>query len=92
MLDLSAVFSSVLASLVQVWYLIPLVLIILFFKSPFGKGLLGEMLVNFAVNVRLDKQIYHLIKTSPFQQKTAPPRLTILLYLNSVFLSLKRKI
>ncbi|QOG12599.1 NERD domain-containing protein [Arcobacter sp. FWKO B] len=62
MLDLSAVFSSVLANLVQVWYLIPLVLIILFFKSPFGKGLLGEMLVNFAVNVRLDKQIYHLIK------------------------------
>jgi len=62
MLDLSAVFTSVLASLVQVWYLIPLALIILFFKSPFGKGLLGEMLVNFAVNVRLDKQIYHLIK------------------------------
>jgi predicted RNA-binding Zn-ribbon protein involved in translation (DUF1610 family) len=62
MLDFSAVFASVLASLIQVWYLIPLVLIILFFKSPFGKGLLGEMLVNFATNVRLDKQKYHLIK------------------------------
>jgi len=62
MLDFSAIFASVLANLVQIWYLIPLVLIILFFKSPFGKGLLGEMLVNFAVNVRLDKQIYHLIK------------------------------
>ncbi|WP_428746064.1 nuclease-related domain-containing protein, partial [Sulfurimonas sp.] len=62
MLDLSTVFSSILASLIQVWYLIPLALIILFFKSPFGKGLLGEMLVNFAANIRLDKQKYYLIK------------------------------
>lgn len=62
MLDLSAVFGSVFSSLIQVWYLVPLLLIILFLKSPFGKGLLGEMLVNFAANVRLDKQKYHLIK------------------------------
>lgn len=62
MLDFSAIFASVLSSLFQVWCLIPLVLIILFFKSPFGKGLLGEILVNFAANVRLDKQKYHLIK------------------------------
>ena len=62
MLDFPAIFASVLASLIHVWYLIPLVLVILFFKSPFGKGLLGEMLVNFAVNIRLDKQKYHLVK------------------------------
>ena len=62
MLDFSAIFASVLSNVIQVWYVIPVVLIILFFKSPFGKGLLGEMLVNFAANVRLDKQKYHLIK------------------------------
>ncbi len=62
MLDFSAIFASVLSNVIQVWYVIPIVLIILFFKSPFGKGLLGEMLVNFAANVRLDKQKYHLIK------------------------------
>ena len=54
--------STILAPLLQVWYLLPIALIILFFKSPFGKGLIGEMLVNFAVNVRLDKQKYHLVK------------------------------
>ncbi|WP_310441405.1 NERD domain-containing protein [Sulfurimonas sp.] len=62
MIDFSAVFASVLANVMQIWYLIPIVLIILFFKSPKGKGLLGEMLVNFVANVRLDKQKYHLIK------------------------------
>lgn len=62
MLDFSTVFASVLSNLMQVWYLIPLVLIILFFKSPSGKGLLGEMLVNFTLNARLDKQKYCLIK------------------------------
>ena len=45
MLDFSALIASILSNLLQVWYLIPLVLIILFFKSPFGKGLLGEMQV-----------------------------------------------
>jgi hypothetical protein len=62
MLDFSTIFTSLLTNLAQVWYFIPIVLIILFFKSPFGKGLLGEMLVNFAINVWLDKQKYHLIK------------------------------
>lgn len=58
MLDITAILSP----LLQLWYLLPLALIALFFKSPFGKGLMGEILVNFAANVRLDKQIYHLIK------------------------------
>lgn len=62
MLDFSSIISSVLSNLLQTWYLIPLLLIIMFFKSPFGKGLLGEILVNFVVKVRLDKQKYHLIK------------------------------
>ena len=72
MIDPSALISSVFSSVAQIWYIIPIALIILFFKSPFGKGLLGEMLVNFAVNVRLDKQKYHLIKnvTLPIEDGT----------------------
>lgn len=42
--------------------IIIIIAIIAFFKSPFGKGLFGEMLVNFAINIRLDKQKYHLLK------------------------------
>ena len=62
MIDFSVVFKSILLNLFQIWYLIPLLLILLFFKSPVGKGLLGEILVNFALSTRLDKQKYHLIK------------------------------
>ena len=62
MIDFSTIISPLLSMLVQNWYIVPIVLIALFFKSPYGKGLLGEILVNFAVNVRLDKDNYHLIK------------------------------
>lgn len=62
MIDYSAVISFILSSIMNVWYLIPIILLFMFFKTPFGKGLLGEMLVNFAINVRLDKKKYHLLK------------------------------
>lgn len=55
-------FATILSPLLQIWYLLPIALIILFFKSPVGKGILGEMIVNFTANTRLDKQKYHLIK------------------------------
>jgi len=42
--------------------ILPIILVLIFFKSPFGKGLLGEILVNFTINMRLDKQKYHLLK------------------------------
>ena len=72
MIDPSALISAVFSSVAQIWYIIPIALLILFFKSPIGKGILGEMLVNFAVNVRLDKQTYHLIKnvTLPTEEGT----------------------
>ncbi len=62
MLDFSPLFTSILSNLLQVWYLIPLLLIIWFFKSRAGKGLHGEMLVNSTINVQLDKKKYRLIK------------------------------
>ncbi len=37
-------------------------LILIFVKSPFGKGLIGESLVNLAIFFRLNKNKYHLFK------------------------------
>jgi len=34
----------------------------MFFKTPIGKGIAGEFLVNLAINIRLDKKKYHLLK------------------------------
>ena len=62
MIDISTIFSPLISMIVQNWYFIPIILIIIFFRTAFGKGLLGEILVNFVVNVRLDKNKYHLIK------------------------------
>jgi predicted RNA-binding Zn-ribbon protein involved in translation (DUF1610 family) len=49
-----------------------MVLILIFVKSPFGKGLIGEFLVNLAISLRLDKSTYHLFKnvTIPTQNGT----------------------
>ena len=72
MIDFSAVISSILSSIMNVWYLIPIVLLLMFFKTPFGKGLFGEFLVNLAINLRLNKEKYHLLKnvTLPTQDGT----------------------
>lgn len=55
-------FPTVFLSIVSLWWLLPVIFIILFFKSPFAKGLIGEALINLVINVRLDKNEYHLIK------------------------------
>ncbi|MCB4747124.1 MAG: NERD domain-containing protein, partial [Sulfurovum sp.] len=39
-----------------------MVLVVAFFRTPTGKGVVGEFLVNIAVKLRLDKDKYHLIK------------------------------
>jgi predicted RNA-binding Zn-ribbon protein involved in translation (DUF1610 family) len=40
----------------------PIILIVIFFKTPVGKGIVGEFLVNLAIHIRLDKNKYHLLK------------------------------
>jgi restriction system protein len=45
-----------------VWYLFPILIIILIIKSPWFKGILGEFIVNFYARLILDKNKYHLIK------------------------------
>lgn len=58
MLDLSAV----LAPLLQLWWLLLIIAVVAFFKSPTGKGMIGESLLNFVINVSLDKKKYQLLK------------------------------
>jgi restriction system protein len=54
------------------WWMILIFFIVLYFKSPSGKGLSGEICVNLAVRMRLDASVYHLIKnvTLPIEDGT----------------------
>jgi len=54
--------STILAPLLQLWYLIPIVFIITFFKTSIGKGIIGKFLVNISAKLKLDKNQYHLNK------------------------------
>ena len=54
--------STILEPLLHLWYLIPIILIVAFLKSPWGKGIIGEFLVNTSSKIKLDKDKYHLIK------------------------------
>jgi len=46
-----------------------MVLILIFVKSPFGKGIIGEALVNLAIALRLNKNEYHLFKNVTIRTK-----------------------
>jgi restriction system protein len=43
------------------WWFIPIVIIIGIFKSPWGRGYLGELLVRFLSQCMLDKGTYHRV-------------------------------
>ena len=61
--DITAqVFQSIFHALFSLWFLVPLILIVVFFKSRYFKGKLGESIVNFSVIRKLDKNTYHLLK------------------------------
>jgi len=55
-------FSVVLAPLMQLWWLVLIIVIFAFFKSPIGKGMVGEGLLNFFISVFLNKNEYRLLK------------------------------
>ncbi len=59
MMDLKLIIMNVISIF---WYFIPLLILIVIFKSPWFKGYIGEVIVNFTINIRLDKDDYHLIK------------------------------
>jgi len=54
--------STILSPLLQLWYLLPIIIIVVFFRTPWGKGIIGEFLVNIAAKLKLNKDEYHLIK------------------------------
>jgi restriction system protein len=54
--------SSLVQPLFQYWYIYLVIAVFIFFRSPRGKGLLGEFEINLLTRLFLDKKIYRLIK------------------------------
>lgn len=70
-------------TLLSMWYLIPLLIVILSFKSRFFKGKLGESIVNFSIMRNLDKDKYHLLKNitlSSFNSTTQIDHILVSIY------------
>lgn len=44
------------------WYLLPILILAVLFKSSWFKGVMGEFIVNVVAKLMLDKNEYHLIK------------------------------
>ena len=44
----------------EIWYLIPLAILVAVIKSPWFKGETAESVVNFSTRLSLDKNCYHL--------------------------------
>jgi len=58
-MDFTPIFNQIYGTL---WYLIPLFVIAILFKSAWFKGVVGEFIVNLSAKLFLDKEKYHLIK------------------------------
>ncbi len=69
MIDLFEIISPLFSSLLELWYFFPIILVMMFLKTSYAKGLIGEILVNFIINIKLDKNKYHLIKNVTFLTK-----------------------
>ncbi|MEH6651011.1 MAG: NERD domain-containing protein [Motiliproteus sp.] len=55
-------FAPIYTALLGLWYLVPLLLFVGLFRTPWFKGFIGEVQVNVAVKLMLDKKQYHLLK------------------------------
>lgn len=53
--------------LAQLWYLIPLLLLMTIVKTPWFKGMIGEWLINLSIRLFLDKREYHLLNNVTLQ-------------------------
>lgn len=58
-MNIFSIFASLLSAF---WWMIPIGIILLYFKSPSGKGVIGECIVNISAKVMLDSSVYHLCK------------------------------
>ena len=62
-MDVGQLFNTLLNSLPnQVWYFVPLFILLPILRTPWFKGKAGEAMVNVAAKLSLDKARYHLIK------------------------------
>jgi len=62
-MDFGQLFNTLLNSLPnQVWYFVPLFILLPVLRTPWFKGKAGEAMVNIAAKLFLDKTRYHLIK------------------------------
>ncbi|MBY6033307.1 NERD domain-containing protein [Marinobacter daepoensis] len=62
-MDFGQLFNTLLNSLPnQVWYFLPLFILLPILRTPWFKGKAGEAMVNIAAKLFLDKARYHLIK------------------------------
>jgi len=64
-IDFAALFSQLLAS--SYWWLLPLFILAALFKSARFKGFIGEVMVNLAARLFLNKNDYLLIKNVTIQ-------------------------
>jgi restriction system protein len=44
------------------WWMIPIVIVGAYLKTPSGKGFIGELIVNLSAKLMLDRSAYHLIR------------------------------
>jgi len=58
MIDFSALFSQLLSTY---WWLLPLLIVAILFKSAWFKGFMGEVMANMAARLLLNKNDNHLI-------------------------------
>ena len=58
-MDFSPLYAQLFSAL---WFLIPFIVCISFFRSAWVKGLIGEFIVNLLARFQLDQQVYHLLK------------------------------
>jgi restriction system protein len=58
-MDFSPVINQIIGAL---WYLIPIIILVIVLKSPWFKGITGEFIINILARMFLDKHVYHLIK------------------------------
>ena len=55
-------FEFFITIIVKYWYFIPIFIFLLFLKTSFFKGFIGEVIINIVSTLFLDKKKYHLIK------------------------------
>lgn len=54
-------YSLIINEIFKLWWVVPILLVVRIFSSPWFKGLTGEVLVKFAARLRLPAEIYHPI-------------------------------